>query len=283
MLHQAYRQREHATMMEHLGDPLAATHERLEAQKLEAAAMDVLKMPEVARPSTTGGEMALYDYPDPADRNVGLHLRDSLDNPTMMAAQASLERYKLLLDIGCVELDQDLAATIQPSNSIERMLAGQLASAHYTALRLLAASLGHTNRIGDLQAPWQREQSVEACRLTNAATRLMASFQDGALALQKLRTGGKQVVVVQHVHVSSGGQAVIGDVTTGGSIPAGGQSKKGGTTPCDELSTPPGVHHDAAPRPAKRRRANKLPCAANGAVACTEAPVQGPLEATSMP
>ena len=33
--------------------------------------------------------------------------------------------------------------------------------------------------------------------------------QTGMLALQKLHTGGKQTVVVQHVQVSQGGQAVI--------------------------------------------------------------------------
>ena len=34
-------------------------------------------------------------------------------------------------------------------------------------------------------------------------------YQEGLLTLQKLRTGGKQTVVVQHVQVSEGGQAVI--------------------------------------------------------------------------
>ena len=46
----------------------------------------------------------------------------------------------------------------------------------------------------------------------------MQAFQSGVLALHKIRTGGKQVVVVQHVDVSNGGQAVVA-----GSMNAGGK------------------------------------------------------------
>jgi len=50
---------------------------------------------------------------------------------------------------------------------------------------------------------------VEMARLSNAAARMMQVYQEGLLTLHKMRTGGKQVVVVQHVQVSDGGQAVI--------------------------------------------------------------------------
>jgi hypothetical protein len=112
----------------------------------------------------------------------------------------------------------------------------------------------------------------------------MSSFNEAALTLQKLRHGGKQVVVVQHVHVSDGGQAVIaGDMTTGGSPPVGGPPENGGTTPCDERSTPLGAPPAAAPRPAKRRSVSKRPCVANGVAACTAGPVPVVPEATSTP
>jgi hypothetical protein len=39
-----------------------------------------------------------------------------------------------------------------------------------------------------------------------AAARMMQVYQEGLLTLQKLRTGGKQTVVVQHVQVSEGGR-----------------------------------------------------------------------------
>jgi hypothetical protein len=35
-------------------------------------------------------------------------------------------------------------------------------------------------------------------------------------ALRKHRNGGKQTVTVQHVNVEDGGQAIVGDVQSGG-------------------------------------------------------------------
>jgi hypothetical protein len=54
-------------------------------------------------------------------------------------------------------------------------------------------------------------------RLSNASARMIQVYQEGLLTLQKLRTGGKQTVVVQHVQVGEGGQAVIaGNMKAGG-------------------------------------------------------------------
>ena len=38
--------------------------------------------------------------------------------------------------------------------------------------------------------PRQQIASIEACRLTNAAARMMDSFQRGVLALERFRTAG---------------------------------------------------------------------------------------------
>jgi hypothetical protein len=37
----------------------------------------------------------------------------------------------------------------------------------------------------------------------------MSTYQQGMMTLQRVRSGGKQTVVVQHVHVKEGGQAVV--------------------------------------------------------------------------
>jgi hypothetical protein len=68
---------------------------------------------------------------------------------------------------------------------------------------------------------------VEACRLANTVARLMGTFQDGLLTLQKLRTGGSQTVTVQHVNVGAGGQAAIGNVRTGGADAGGSNAENG--------------------------------------------------------
>jgi len=44
----------------------------------------------------------------------------------------------------------------------------------------------------------------------------MSTFQQGLLTLQRLRTGGQQVVTVQHVQVNEGGQAVVAGSVEGG-------------------------------------------------------------------
>jgi hypothetical protein len=60
---------------------------------------------------------------------------------------------------------------------------------------------------------------VEASRLMNSSAKMMQSYQQGMATIQKLRTGGQQTVTVQHVHVADGGQAVIGNVQSGGGLP----------------------------------------------------------------
>ena len=62
----------------------------------------------------------------------------------------------------------------------------------------------------------QERANIQGTRLAGAVARMQASFQQGALTLQKLRTGGRQVVTVQHVAVHDGGKAVVaGQLATG--------------------------------------------------------------------
>jgi hypothetical protein len=50
----------------------------------------------------------------------------------------------------------------------------------------------------------------------NASARMMDTYQRALLTLERVRNGGKQTVVVQHVTVAGGGQAVVaGQVKTG--------------------------------------------------------------------
>jgi hypothetical protein len=107
-----------------------------------------------------------------------------------------------------VAMGIDAAQSIQAENSLEKMLAHQMAVAHEMAMRFAdrALSCQHA-RAGD---------QVEATRCANTAARLMGTFQDAMLTLQRIRSGGSQTVTVQHVTVAQGGQAVIGNVGTGG-------------------------------------------------------------------
>ncbi len=49
----------------------------------------------------------------------------------------------------------------------------------------------------------------------NLAIRAMSVYQDGLLALKKLRSTGEQKILVERVDVHSGAQAIVGNVTKG--------------------------------------------------------------------
>ena len=61
-----------------------------------------------------------------------------------------------------------------------------------------------------LEAPERQAACVEATRMAGAFAKLTGSFQAGMQTLQRVRSGGRQTVVVQYNTVSEGGQAVIG-------------------------------------------------------------------------
>jgi hypothetical protein len=89
------------------------------------------------------------------------------------------------------------------------MLAHQVAAAHHAGMEILGR-LANAGAVGSPLPP------VEHARLTNAAARLFEVAQGGCLTVQRLKTGGKQTVVVQHVTVSEGGQAVVAGRLEGG-------------------------------------------------------------------
>lgn len=164
-----------------------------EAQRLQRTAEDLLKPKgELTR---VGGEILPSDpaCSDPQE----LAIRDTLSEPNMISIDASAARLTSADDAGVLVSAVDAENSIQARNSFEKMLSHQLAAAHETAMRLLVRSAA------DGLPP------VEQVRLTNGAARMMQAYNDALLTFQKIRTGGKQTVVVQHVTVSGGGQAVV--------------------------------------------------------------------------
>lgn len=94
----------------------------------------------------------------------------------------------------------------QPANEVEAMLLAQMAASH---------DLG-------MEMAWRSKQADMLPQLEamgNLAVKLMRTFALQAEALAKLKRGGEQRVKVEHVHVHPGGQAIVGDVHTGGGVP----------------------------------------------------------------
>ncbi len=187
------------------------------AKEQEAAVAQFLSLPEPVPEVGAGRELV----PAPADEAVP-GLRDTVRNPDKTTALASAERMKLASDAHSLELAVDMAETIGASNSVERALAHQMAVAHRMAMEFSANARTElaAYRCSHHLSP---HRSIEASRMANTGARLMETFQRGALTLDRLRNGGRQVVQVQHVTVSDGGQAVVaGTIQPGEAAASGG-------------------------------------------------------------
>ena len=191
------------------GAPLAPMFERQAAELLK------LERPPDVGP---GGEVVNEQVAGLGQRrwNIRETLREGADR---IAEDASLRRTDLLMQpsFNAVAMGIDAAEAIGAGNSLERMLAHELALAHEATMRLMDRALSFESS----------QDAVESCRLANTAARLMGVYQDGLLTLQRLRSGGNQTVTVQHVNVQAGAQAVIGNVGTGGRKRGGRSGKVG--------------------------------------------------------
>src|SRR3954469_3659208 len=116
-------------------DVAAASVERHEAAEMDKAADAFLALPPEAVEVGNGGEMApvgddAFDCPDLVDTVTR--------SPDLGTARASTARLILAADAEVLDLAVDTAETIKARNSLERMLAHQLAAAHGLAMKLTA-------------------------------------------------------------------------------------------------------------------------------------------------
>jgi len=97
-----------------------------------------------------------------------------------------------------------ILASVRPRDELESMLAVQMLAVHNAAMHAMAMAM-------------LKGQTFEG-RKSNMgyATRLLQVFTSQLEALKKHRTGGQQKMIVEHVHVNEGGQAIVGSVNVGG-------------------------------------------------------------------
>jgi hypothetical protein len=202
------------------GDRVNGLNELADAAGMEAAAAAFLDprnpannyMPSTLAPGN-GGEMVLLKPDEVSD--VPRLVDTVRESPDVLTARASRARLELASRAGVLDLGVDLAQTIKARNSLEKMLAHQLAALH--GLSMTAAARAH-DLMRQHKTFGDPASSIEAARNANTAARLMAAFQDGFVALDRVRRGGRQTIkVIQQVAVGQGGRAVVaGSVKTGG-------------------------------------------------------------------
>jgi len=103
---------------------------------------------------------------------------------------------------------------VEPKDQMEAMLAAQMAAVHMATMTF-ARRLAHVDNI-------PQQDSAE-----RAFNKLARTYTTQMEALKRYRTGGQQKVTVEHVTENEGGQAIVGNVETGGR----GASKNPKATP----------------------------------------------------
>jgi hypothetical protein len=190
--------------MEAHGDRIGPRYELADAERLELEADLVLDpVMHITGPVTVGngGEIAI------GTESMRPFTDTVRERPDMLAIDASRQRMELADKAKVLELGLDAAATIQTENSLEKMLAHQMAAAQSMAMEAQAEART-LMRLFEINGHVHQHLSVEAVRMTNASALMMDTFQ-GLLTIQKIRSGGQQTVVVQHVNVGDGGRAVV--------------------------------------------------------------------------
>lgn len=105
-------------------------------------------------------------------------------------------------------------AGINPKDQIEGMLAAQMIATHHATMdcfRIVAQS-GHIDIIN---------------QMSSSANKLSRTFMMQMEALNRYRGKGQQKMTVEHVHINSGGQAIIGNITKNNPSLEGGGKELG--------------------------------------------------------
>ena len=162
----------------------------------------------------TGGELIPASIM--GENSRALELADTVRDSNYITVDASRDRLELANEAGALETALDAAESIGAGNSLEKMLAHQLAAAHRSAMKMSAEMNRRVDYLANVRGEEQERANIQTTRLASATARVMSTFQQGLLTLQRLRTGGQQVVTVQHVQVNEGGQAVVAGSVEGG-------------------------------------------------------------------
>lgn len=116
---------------------------------------------------------------------------------------ASLGAHGAQLDDTNSNFVLSVVRAVQPRDELESMLAVQMGAIH-AATMMMARRLNHVSNL---------PQQDAAERALNKLARTYAVQME---TLKRYRTGGQQKVIVEHVTVNEGGQAIVGNVTHGG-------------------------------------------------------------------
>ncbi len=180
-----------------------------------------------------GNEQVTIVADDPEDRKGALKIIGGSQSDHWNNTLVNQAVHALWLNNSDAETrDKQLSATIaalvgiRPNNELEGMMAAQLIAAHNAAMECYRRAM-----IGEQTFEGRKENLNQANKLSRTWTTLLE-------ALTRHRGKGQQRVTVEHVHVHSGGQAVVGNVEApGNGRPGGGDRAKSEEQPHAEQIT----------------------------------------------
>jgi hypothetical protein len=153
---------------------------------------------------TDGAKAFEIDHPNPVVAQVllmealGTRDRSFLNGFLQQLANAQGQN----LDPSVLNFMLSVVKGIQPRDQVEAMLAAQMAAVH-------VATMTFARRVANEMIPGQN--SAE-----RAFNKLARTFAMQLEALKRYRSKGEQKMTVEHLHVHSGAQAVVGMVETPG-------------------------------------------------------------------
>jgi hypothetical protein len=141
-----------------------------------------------------------------------------------------LKRADLAFDAGVLETGLDAAETIEARNSLEKMMAHQMAAQHSSIIKLSAQLNRCIERMeaGRHHDEARERANIQGTRLAGAIARMSGSYQSGMTTMQRLRSGGTQRVIVQHRSARHGERRRAG--CRGGSVGDGWSCARGEVT-----------------------------------------------------
>lgn len=214
------------------GDRIGALSAGHEAEQMRKRAdADLTRWAYTTRnrqPPGNGGE--LVPLPEPEDAYRRDWKRMAVEElPDVLEHQASSDAMNLATKADVLPLALEMANSVKAKNRAEKLLAHETVTMHTLAMKFAERAINEidrANRFAESGHVQQRQiANIEAARASNAAARAMSTFNEALLTLQKLRTGGRQIVTVQYVTVKDGGQAVVAQ-----NVRAGGRKRRGRKT-----------------------------------------------------
>ncbi|QKC81530.1 hypothetical protein [Mesorhizobium sp. NZP2077] len=154
--------------------------------------------------------------PDHADRGVAYDLMMEAFAVTefpllegLLKDLAGLAQTGSAVDANSMNYAVSIARGINPQDPTEALIASQMAAIHMSMMRF-------ANLVATLPANSSNNSHLEAYE--RSMNRLARTFAAQVEALKRYRSKGEQRVIVKHVTVQEGGQAIVGNVAHGGGV-----------------------------------------------------------------